>query len=178
MNRPAGSQSPHGPRRTSDRVKFMIRDRGSDFTAAFDTVLADAGIRTVLCNIQRPDLLCALCAPAAIAGCGHRVLGSRPIPLMQRPETRREHRDLGPDAPRPGTGRAPEWPLEPQARANTPWPLRLEGPERRHSAAVVALSSAPPSRSCWGRWLISGRRERLACRCCRRRGWRPSWQVV
>jgi hypothetical protein len=36
----------------TDRVKFMIRDRGSNFTAAFDAVLADAGIRTVLCNIQ------------------------------------------------------------------------------------------------------------------------------
>ena len=34
------------------RVKFMIRDRGSNFTAAFDAVLADADIRTVLCNIQ------------------------------------------------------------------------------------------------------------------------------
>jgi len=33
------------------RVKFMIRDRGSNFTAAFDAVLADAGIRTVLCNV-------------------------------------------------------------------------------------------------------------------------------
>ena len=36
------------------RVKFMIRDRGSNFTAAFDAVLADAGIRTVLCNVRRP----------------------------------------------------------------------------------------------------------------------------
>jgi putative transposase len=36
------------------RVKFMIRDRGSNFTAAFDAVLADAGIRTVLCNIRTP----------------------------------------------------------------------------------------------------------------------------
>ena len=40
----------------ADRVKFMIRDRGSDFAAAFDTVLADAGIRTVLCNIQTPRM--------------------------------------------------------------------------------------------------------------------------
>src|SRR6266581_394516 len=32
----------HAPRR--------IRNRGSDFTAGFDAVLADAGIRTVLCN--------------------------------------------------------------------------------------------------------------------------------
>jgi len=32
------------------RVKFMIRDRGSSYTAAFHAVLADAGIRTVLCK--------------------------------------------------------------------------------------------------------------------------------
>jgi putative transposase len=36
----------------ADRVKFMIRDRGPDFTAAFDAVLADAGIPTVLCNVR------------------------------------------------------------------------------------------------------------------------------
>ena len=34
------------------RVKFMIRFRGSNFTGAFNAVLADAGIRTVLCSIQ------------------------------------------------------------------------------------------------------------------------------
>ena len=38
------------------RVKFMIRDHGSNFTAAFDAVLADAGIRTVLCNVQTPRM--------------------------------------------------------------------------------------------------------------------------
>src|ERR1017187_3469302 len=36
------------------RVTFMIRDRGPNFTTAFDAVLADAGIRTVLCNVQTP----------------------------------------------------------------------------------------------------------------------------
>ena len=40
----------------ADRVKFMIRDRGSNFTTAFDAVLADAGIRTVLCRIQAPRM--------------------------------------------------------------------------------------------------------------------------
>jgi putative transposase len=35
-------------------VKFMIRDRGSNFTAAFGAVLAGAGIRIVLCNVQTP----------------------------------------------------------------------------------------------------------------------------
>src|SRR5690348_4413083 len=38
------------------RVKFMIRDRGSNFTAAFEAVLADAGIRTVLCNVRTPRM--------------------------------------------------------------------------------------------------------------------------
>ena len=38
------------------RVKFMIRDRGSNFTAALDAVLADAGIRAVLCNVRTPRM--------------------------------------------------------------------------------------------------------------------------
>ena len=32
------------------------QDRGSNFTTAFDAVLADAGIRTVLCSIQTPRM--------------------------------------------------------------------------------------------------------------------------
>jgi putative transposase len=40
----------------SHRVKFMIRDRGSNYTAAFDAVLAGAGIRTVLCNVRTPRM--------------------------------------------------------------------------------------------------------------------------
>ena len=40
----------------ADRVKFMIRDRGSNFTAAFDAILADAGTRTVLCNVRTPRM--------------------------------------------------------------------------------------------------------------------------
>ena len=38
------------------QLKFMIRDRGSNFTTAFDAVLADAGIRTVLCNVRTPRM--------------------------------------------------------------------------------------------------------------------------
>jgi putative transposase len=40
----------------ADRVKFMIRDRGSNFTTAFDAVLADSAIRTVLCNVRTPRM--------------------------------------------------------------------------------------------------------------------------
>jgi len=38
------------------RVKFMIRDRGPDFTTASGAVLADTGIRTVLCNVRTPRM--------------------------------------------------------------------------------------------------------------------------
>jgi putative transposase len=37
-------------------AKLMIRDRGANFTTAFDAVLADAGIRTVLCNVATPRM--------------------------------------------------------------------------------------------------------------------------
>ena len=50
----------------------MIRDRGPDFTAAFDAVLADAGIRTVLCNIQTPRMNAI--AERWIGGCRRELL--------------------------------------------------------------------------------------------------------
>src|ERR1039457_4645038 len=44
------------PGEQTHRVTFMIRDRGPDFTAAFDAVLAGAGIRTVLGNVRTPRM--------------------------------------------------------------------------------------------------------------------------
>jgi putative transposase len=38
------------------RVKFMIRARGSHFTAAFDAILADAGFLTVRCHVATPRM--------------------------------------------------------------------------------------------------------------------------
>jgi len=54
------------------RVKFMIRDRGSNFTTAFDAVLADAGIRTVLCNVRTPRMNAI--AERWIGGCRRELL--------------------------------------------------------------------------------------------------------
>ena len=54
------------------RVKFMIRDRGSNYTAAFDAVLAGAGIRTVLCNVQTPRMNAI--AERWIGGCRRELL--------------------------------------------------------------------------------------------------------
>jgi putative transposase len=56
----------------AQRVKFMIRDRGSNYTAVFDAVLADAGIRTVLCNIQTPRMNAI--AERWIGGCRRELL--------------------------------------------------------------------------------------------------------
>jgi putative transposase len=54
------------------QVKFMIRDRGSNYTAAFDAVLAGAGIRTVLCNVRTPRMNAI--AERWIGGCRHELL--------------------------------------------------------------------------------------------------------
>ena len=54
------------------RVKFMIRDRGSNFTAAFDAVLAGAGIRTVLCHVRTPRMTAI--AERWIGGCRRELL--------------------------------------------------------------------------------------------------------
>ena len=54
------------------KIKFMIRDRGSNYTAAFDTILADAGIRTVLCNVQTPRMNAI--AERWIGGCRREIL--------------------------------------------------------------------------------------------------------
>jgi putative transposase len=54
------------------RVKFMIRDRGSNFTTTFDAILADAGIRTVLCNIRTPRMNAI--AERWIGGCRRELL--------------------------------------------------------------------------------------------------------
>ena len=56
----------------AQRVKFMIRDRGSNLIAAFDAVLADAGIRTVLCNVRTPRMNAI--AERWIGGCRRELL--------------------------------------------------------------------------------------------------------
>ena len=51
---------------------FMLRDRGSNFTGAFDAVLAGAGIRTVLCNVRTPRMNAI--AERWIGGCRRELL--------------------------------------------------------------------------------------------------------
>jgi putative transposase len=90
------------------QVKFMIRDRGPDFTAAFDAVLADAGIRTVLCNVRTPRMNAII--ERWIGGCRRELLDLTLIwnqahlrPILPAYETHhnqhRPHRSLNSAAP-------------------------------------------------------------------------------
>jgi putative transposase len=90
------------------RVKFMIRDRGSNYTAAFDAVLAGAGIRTVLCNVRTSRMNAT--AERWIGGCRRELLDLTLIwnqshlrRILHQYETRhnqhRPHRSLDSAAP-------------------------------------------------------------------------------
>ena len=77
--RPAGEQTTQqarnlimDPGEQAHRVKFIIRDRGPDFTAASGAVLAGASIRTVPCNVATPRMN-AITVPW-IGGCRREVL--------------------------------------------------------------------------------------------------------
>ena len=113
-------------------AKFMIRDRGSNFTAAFNAVLADAGIRTVLCNVQTPRMNAI--AERWIGGCRRELLDRTLIwnqrylrRILRQYETHhnehRPHRSLD--------GAAPLKPL--------PGPVDLEQRRARKHARVGGL---------------------------------------
>jgi transposase InsO family protein len=90
------------------QIKFMIRDRGSDYTAASGTVLADAGIRTALCNVRTPRMNAI--AECWIGGCRREILDRTLIwsqahlrRILRQYQTRhnrhRPHRSLDSAAP-------------------------------------------------------------------------------
>ena len=64
------------PGEQTHRVKFMIRDRGPNYTAALDAVLADAGMRIVLCNVRTPRMNAIV--ERWIGGCPARASGPHP----------------------------------------------------------------------------------------------------
>jgi hypothetical protein len=90
------------------RIRFMIRDRDSKFTCAFDAVIADAGIWTVLCNVQTPRMNAI--AERWIGGCRRESLDRTLVwnqghlwQILRQYETRhnqhRPHRSLHAAAP-------------------------------------------------------------------------------
>ena len=114
------------------RVKCIIRDRGSNFIAAFDAVLADAGIRTVLCNLRTPRMNAI--TERWIGGCRRELLNRTLIwnqvhlrHILRQYEThhnqRRPHRSLH--------GAAPLKPL--------PKPVNLDQYRIRRRRYVVGL---------------------------------------
>ena len=55
MNRPAGPQPAHGPRRCAARFRFLIRYRDRKFTAAFDQVLVGNGAQVIKTLVRSPQ---------------------------------------------------------------------------------------------------------------------------
>jgi transposase InsO family protein len=102
------------------RVKFMIRDRGSNFTTAFDAILADAGIRTVLCNVRTPRMNAI--AERWIGGCRRELLDRT---LVWKP---------GPSAADPARARDP-----PQSAPAPPLAARSS------AAETATRASRPPA---------------------------------
>jgi putative transposase len=86
----------------------MIRDRGSNFTAVFDVILAGVGIRTVLCNIRTPSMNAI--AERWIGGCRREFL-DRTLIWNQAPPAADPERLRGPPQS------APAAPLSQRRRA-------------------------------------------------------------
>jgi putative transposase len=72
VDRPAGPEPDHGPGRAGAPGQVHDPRPGSNYTAAFDAVLADAGIRTVPCNVRTPRMNAI--AERWIGGCRHELL--------------------------------------------------------------------------------------------------------
>ena len=115
----------------ADRMKFMIRDCGSNFTAAFDAALADADIRTVLCNVATPRM-------NAIA---ERSIGGMPT------RAPRPHPDLEPEPSATDLARLRD---PPQPASPSPLPARRRAAE---TATRTGRSRAvPPPKTHSRRW--------------------------
>ena len=122
------------------RVKFMIRDRGSNFTGASNAVLAGASIRTVLCNVRTPRMNAI--AERWIGGCRRELLDRTLIWNQDHPRRiphqygthhnqHRPHRslhDAAPLKPLPETGRPRPVP-RPKAGSRR-WPDQRISPGR------------------------------------------------
>jgi proteasome lid subunit RPN8/RPN11 len=90
------------------RVKFMIRDRGSNFTAAFDAVLADAGIRTVLWSHPGLEPGPSAADPARIRDSSQSAPAA-PLPGRSRTAEATDRAGRSRPVPRPKTG-SRRWP--------------------------------------------------------------------
>jgi len=138
------------------RVKFMIRDRGSTLHDQFDAVLADAGIRTVLCNVQTPRMNAI--AERWIGGCRRELLDRTLIwnqaylrQILHQYQTHhnqhRPHRSLhgaAPLKPLPEPGR-PRPVLRPKTGSHR-WPDQRISPGRMTWTRFSTRTACPQQR--------------------------------
>ena len=138
------------------RVKFMIRDRGSNFTAAFDAVLTDAGIRTVLCNVRTPRMNAI--TERWIGGCRRELLDRTLVwnqahlrRILRQYETHhnqhrphRSLRDAAPLKPLPEPVHLDDYRVRRQARCR--WHDQRISPGRMTRTRLPARTVADPGR--------------------------------
>ena len=120
----------------AERMKFMIRDRGSNFTTTFDAVLADAGIRTVLCNVRTPRMNAI--AERWIGGCRRELLDrtliwNQLICCGSCASTRPTTRDLDQYRVRKAGSRG--WPDQRISLGRMTW-MRLSAPQAGHNGTT------------------------------------------
>ena len=155
----------------------MIRDRGSNYTTAFNAVLADAGIRTVLCNVRTPRMNAI--AERWIGGCRRELLDRTLIwnqdhlrQILRQYETHhnqhRPHRSLDAAAPLKPLPQpvvleriAYEGGFASAARfTNIAWSRNVDGIFGTHSSRITGQKAA--DRSPGG--AVTGPRRRSRCR--------------
>ena len=107
----------------AEQVKFMIRDRGSNFTVAFDAILADAG---------HPDR--ALQHPGAPHERDRRTLDRRMPPRVPVPH---HHLEPGPPAADPE-----RLPGPPQSAPACPLPQRRRAADTPHPSPSISTCTA------------------------------------
>jgi hypothetical protein len=144
------------------QIKFMIRDRGSNFTAEFDAVLADTGIHTVLCSIRAPRMNAI--AETLDRGMPPRAPGPHPYlepgPSTADPARVRDPPQSAPAAPLPARRRATQTATRTGRSRPLPRPTTdsRRWPDRRIS----------PGRMTWTRF--SARTRRTGNRCLKAEG--------
>ena len=148
------------------RVKFMIRDRGSNFTAVFDAVLADAGIRTVLCNVRTPRMNAI--AERWIGGCRRELLDRTLVwnqshlrRILRQYETHhnqhRPHRSLDGSRTAETTTRTGRSRPVPRPKTDSRrWPDQRISPGRMTWTRFSARTGGDPSG--WSPWRAGARR--------------------
>jgi Integrase core domain len=139
------------PGKRSGDVKFLIRDRGSNFTASFDAVFQAGGATIVRSAVQAPRMN-AICE--RLIGTLHRELLDRVLILgeahlrailaeyQEHHNTARPHQAIGQRTPCSQDHTPPPGSNQPRHRAHPP-KTHPERPDQRVHASCLTVQGSP-----------------------------------